>query len=344
MNKATKQIGILIASATVAISIYTYNISRNTEIIQVKHAENGNQRGNFTQDNIIKNEISSITSKEINDDLIEISFDNESVFVKTTFLDLKQYHLPFEKGAVYLYDALSKKSLDGDPVAARLLSDLVGLCNETFESEEEQLNALDVLVKERKFLTKIPGFPEIDVSDEMFDTVKNQLESDYELCKGLSSDKRGESVKWSRIAAEGGDFLGIDQLLNHPDVSGLEKVSLLEKQWEEFGYVQGAKGLAAVLSGLSKFSSYSDVEPDPKKAYAFFLASSKIEIAQLNNIDSYKAQQKELDLNVFKDLLTSKLSAQEHIEAEKLALQLIKQNSRCCTFDSRQSFEISSQN
>ena len=71
----------------------------------------------------------------------------------------------------------------------------------------------------------------------------------------------------------------------------------------------------------------------------------KIIVSSLLLLFGISNAQGNLVVNGINSVYNSELSATvPYIEAEKLALQLIKQNSRCCTFDSRQSFEIGSQN
>jgi len=54
-----------------------------------------------------------------------------------------------------------------------------------------------------------------------------------------------------------------------------------------------------------------------------------------------ETDQLQYELSIFEQLLTSKLSASEHLEAERLAIELIESNRNCCTIDTSYTHEIS---
>jgi len=94
------------------------------------------------------------------------------------------------------------------------------------------------------------------------------------------------------------------------------------------------------LSGLSDISGYEDIDIDPVKAYAYFLVSSGVNNAVYGKSDPLYAQQQEVELAVYEQLITSKLTAQEHLDAENFAIELLKKNQSCCSFDPRLAYKI----
>ena len=175
------------------------------------------------------------------------------------------------------------------------------------------------------------------------EVVVEEFNHDYEQCKSIDQNKRDESSDWARVAAEGGDFLGLEMLTRDPNISTKERIALYEKIWSDFGSLESAINLSNILSGVGNHASYSLVaglEPNPKKAYAYFLASSNIEVAVSERFNPQDTAQLQYELSIFEQLLTSKLTAREHLEAEQLAIELIESNENCCTIDTSFTHQI----
>lgn len=287
-----------------------------------------------------KVQIDKVQKPKADGNNLVIEINDEELPITVSEIELNSFTLP-AKPAGYLYDKLSERALGDDPVAARLLSGFITRCNEVFNSKEEHEAAMTNLKEKGEYPSANPRFAGIKVEAEMLAQVEQHFNKEFDACLGLTPDQKNESSRWARIAAENGDFLGIEQLINDPTVDAEERLGLLERQWSDFGFAGGATGVAAVLSGLSKFSAYEGVEPDPKKAYAYFIVSSKIEIALAESLGSSRVSQISSEHGVFESLLTAKLTPAEHLEAEQIAAELIRSNENCCTVDGRQSFLIS---
>ena len=349
MTKKYVRASALGFSVIALVLLFLFFFFFRTETNQSSNIKHKSVEGESTTKNVLSHKLGPAGFESIdppvsavNNELIEIEIGDTNVSFRAYLLELNEFSLPVEKGGAYLYDRLSQRGEGGDIIAARMLSVLLSRCGETFINREEHDNALALLKNEGKYPSANPSYSAIKVQDEMLDSVASFFENEYELCKELSRDKRSEANKWARLAAEGGDFLAIEQLLNSSDISSGEKIDLIEKRWKEFGYVDSTTELAAILSGLSSFPGFADdVEADPKQAYAYFLVSTRINAAVLEETNPIEARQKEADSYAFEQILTSKLTPQEHLDAEKLAVDLIESNDTCCSFDPRQAYKIS---
>ena len=275
---------------------------------------------------------STASTSVVEEESVQIEIAGEAIAIKPRYLEYSEVTLPTDKSVSYLYGALSKRAEQGEAVAARLLSDLITRCNETYPDRESHDKAIVKLIEDRIFPTANPQFQGIKISEDQIALAQEQFAREFEYCKDLGNDERKEAVKWARKAAEAGDFQGITQLIKSSEVSGIEKVSLMERQWQEFGFFDSTTGLSTILSGLSRFPGYEDVEPDPVKAYAYHLVSSKTYITLLETSDPIEALWLRVKNFLFEIVLKFNLGYQEQKDAEREAISMLKENSQCCTF------------
>ena len=293
-------------------------------------AVDGEQKKPLTSSKKLVMEKSLLTVSQRSDISIEIG--GETINIPLNVLDLNRLSLP-DKGATYLYQKLSERAMQGDIIAARLLSEFLTRCSEVFVNLEDHNNSLKLLRENGEYPSANPKFSGIHVDESMIAGVEQQFSNEFASCEGLSVEQKKESSKWAEVAAKGGDFLGLDALIKNPSVAGERKIELMKKQWKDFGYIDGATGIAAVLSGLSRFPDYKGVEPDPKTAYAYFLIASNINVAFTDSSKPFEAVALNVEYGEFESLLSSKLSPQEHLEAEQMAIELITSNPNCCAID-----------
>jgi len=331
----------LILGAVAALLIYWQAILLGTDSV-VEQANNTEQTPN--QERVVEViDNSSILKQE--DKLLAFEIDGEAFSFPLKPLDINAFSLP-DKSADYLYAKLSERALNGEVIAARLLSDFIYACGETFMDEEQHKQAMQRFVTDKIYPTANPEFAGrvIELADEEVEAILIQFQGEFERCQGLTKTQRGETRKWAKIAADGGDFLGLQRLTSHPETSGTERIELFEKQWLDHGYIHAPTAIAVGLAGIDGgLSSFKGVELDPKKAYAYFLISENLNVAlaRYEGADSNTINDQITDYDTFESLLTSKLSASEHLEAEELAKQIMRDNKNCCTIDPRAAIKIS---
>jgi len=337
-SKIARWSALLFSTATLALVYWKiiYLPEPNKVIEQVSNTEKAPDQ------KLIVETINNTTLIKEEDNRLTFSIDAETFSFPLKHLEINPFSLP-DKSATYLYAKLSERALNGEVVPARLLSDLISGCGETFINENDHKHAMERLTKDKLYPSADPKFSNTSVPDDMVELAADQFEKKFRQCKGLTVSQRGESLKWAKIAANGGDFLGLQMVASHPDTPNSEKITLYEKQWSEYGYIHAPTAITAALSGFSSFSSFKGLEPDFKKAYAYFLISKNIEvaIARYRGKDSNAITEMIADQNTYESILTSKLSAREHLEAEELAKEIMRRNTKCCAIDPRASVQIS---
>lgn len=253
-------------------------------------------------------------------------------------LELNAFLLP-EGDGLYLYEKLLDRAKD-EPVAARLLSELLTRCSTTPVNRGDYDDAIKRLVDENVHPSADLNRPRI-VSDKAVASIKADFEHDFEQCSTLSAEKRGEAESWARLAAQGGDYLGLELLGKAPNISATERLASYEKRWTDFGDVNGALNLSGIfLGGGESLPKFEGIAADPVKAYAYFLAGTEIEVAIIERSNAAEAEQIRYENSVAEQRMTSGLSAQEHLDAESLAIELIESNPNCCAYDTSTTYQV----
>ena len=333
-------ISIFIAVTVIAALLYrVVNLSEPT--ITVSDHSNENPTRLVASDHN-RNQVEPINQIDDINNNLSITIADESISVTLKNLELTPFALP-DKDAIYLYEKLSDKALAGEAVAARLLSGLIEECNETHVDEALHNESLDRLREHQEYPSANPKFSGIKVSEDMIQQIDDYFVKQYSKCKGLTLSQRKESQQWARLAADGGDFLGLEQLARHPDTTGNERVALLERKWNDYGFIDSVTGLAAALSDYGKPPGYEDTEVDNVKAFAYFLIGSKLNVAvaEKDGQSSIALTELRVGNDTFESLVSRNLTPAEHLAAEQLALEMIKNNINCCTRDSREGIRLS---
>lgn len=263
------------------------------------------------------------------DDLASVRIGEEIIDVSIHPLELNQFQLP-NKSATYLYEKLSEKANNGDPVAARLLSQLLGACSEVNVNSSGHKQVIDLLLEEGRFPAPDSG-SDLVVPVEQREMIKQQYDRQFESCRGLTVAQREESLEWAEKAADAGDFIASELAVASEKTPVENKIQLLEKQWLEHGFVGAAESLAVLYSG-SLLTSNPKFKPDKAKAYTYFLISHGINTTLAEQKNAYNLTELISEASVFEQLLTGSLTPREHLEAHDLAVQFLRENKNCCKF------------
>lgn len=339
INRVTKWSAMLLLVVTVTMSLTYWQTESDKPELTFKKTNTNASVSVSSQTPIVGNVENPQDSKLVGEEL-SFEIDGELITITLKELEVNAFSLP-NKSASYLYEKLSERALNGEPLYARLLSDLINSCSDSFIDEDDHKLALDRLIKDKKLPSANPKFDGAKVPDDMIEFAVNQVEEQFKYCKELTVVQRGEYSRWAKMAVDGGDFLALENLANHPETPSAERLDLYERQWLEHGYINATTALSLAYSG-TKHSLFEGVEPNLEKAYANYLISRNLDlsIAKHQGKDSYAIAELNANHDIYESLLTSKLSAREHIDAEKLAKEMIKSNSNCCAIDPRATISI----
>jgi len=321
--------------------IYRYLSLSDTDTLSVEKSKPDQE----TTPNFVVENLDNSNFVRDKDNELTFDIDGEVFTFHLKKLDVEAFTLP-DKSADYLYSRLSERALNGEIVPARLLSDFISACGETHFDKEQHDKTMERFISDNIIPTADPRFADsaIEFPEEQKELIVKQFEAQFERCQGLTIEQRGEARKWAKIASDGGDFLALQQLTKHPETSSSERIELLEKQWLDHGYIHAPTAIAIGLAGFSNgFQSFQDLEADPKKAYAYFLISKNLNVAleRYKGSDSITINEKVTGHDIFESLLTAKLSAHEHLEAEELAKQIMRDSPECCAIDPRAGVKLS---
>lgn len=270
---------------------------------------------------------------------IDIQVSGEVYNLQLNELFINPYVLP-DKDGLLLYEKLSRKAAS-DPVAARLLSGLLTKCKSSYIDKDQHDQSIRFL--EEKYIYPAANLNRpFKVSPASIELIKEEFEQNFHQCRTISESRRKEATKWARVAAEGGDYLGLEMLTKAPDISTDERLKAYYAKWEEFGDFYSLTSLSSLLSGVGRNPPlFEDLNPDPTKAYAYFLISSKVEIAIAERNRSPELETIRYEHSVFEQLLTANLSVSEHFEAERLAQSMLEESDNCCAIDTTASYQLS---
>ncbi len=201
------------------------------------------------------------------------------------------------------YQSLADRARDGDAAAARMIAKALQTCSLINRDENSHLGTAHA-----------EGYRSSEV-----------------YCKDVTDDLAMESKFWAKLAAEGGDYLGI-QTYAHMLGAGSERLALMERFWED-----GNISALPTLSGGFFDGSHGDStsQPDYIRAYAYHLIYSKVHESTKNVASGATSPAgakvgSSIAIENHLRYLGGFLSSQQQIEAEKLAAGLLSRNSNCC--------------
>ncbi len=156
--------------------------------------------------------------------------------------------------------------------------------------------------------------------------------SSFSYCEGVTDDHVLEAEFWAKLAAEGGDYVGI-QTYAHMLGPGQERLAVMQSFWDD-GNISALPTLSAEYFVGSHGGSGS--KPDYVRAYAYHLIYTKVhESVKTSNGDATAPSGTKVGsaiaLENHLNYLGGFLSPRDQAQAEKLAAQLLAQNGNCCT-------------
>lgn len=271
----------------------------------------------------------------------ETTIDSDSRYVsvllsddKAVTIQLKQ-HSPLEyseNGKINeIHDKLATEAEDGNTEAAAQLANELSKCSIAPRTSYDLDKALAQLKEERTFSSHYGSgnrVVQVTVSPTYLPATTELIRKRYNECSGISDGQLSNLNKWLSQAAKGGDTRSLHALLR---IHGRtpEAFSLMKSAWDA-GYVSNGYGIAQMLAlGIGE-SGYIG-EPQYISAYAYALITNQVwgKAYEINNspVSGNRITDMEQALqSSFGNFMTS----QEIIEAENLAVTLLRQNGNCC--------------
>ncbi|MEM7357998.1 MAG: hypothetical protein AAF431_02745 [Pseudomonadota bacterium] len=339
LTRKTRYVFILFVVSSIASLIYidwSYHGSKNnadaSSSILSTHPQGGTAPRNIKGfEQIVDEEIGShwedqkSTVVEIGGRRIVVKF---SVLIPKVLSD-EIPSIPAEQ----LYDELSTSAKNGNREAALELAHELNRCRKGYSDKLSLRSAIEKLQDHGLYdspdgLTK--DFP-IPQSERGF--YVSHISREFKFCEGFSQLQLLESNEWAERSAAQGNISAMDFLVRIAIDSGdvAMEYKWHKAQWDRFGFIESADSITAMLmSGATP-----NGKPDYKKAYAYFLVYSKLKLASLGDKNEHYYNSLSAQFADTNTALSSKLSANEHLESEQLAADLIESNPNCCTSDNR---------
>lgn len=232
---------------------------------------------------------------------------------------------PFKPSAKFSesYDALVEAANNGDIPSARYIGDRLRHCQNAFSDRASLDNAISVL-KDKRIVTYPPGsWREDEVLSSSADLTPliAGLERRFGACEGISNDQKRNASLWSSRAAAEGDYFATRDLIS-ADRNSKRSLEL----WQELldaGYSMPFQEMAAYFF---RQSNSTDGRPDYFQSYAHLFAHSKLKETSFAYKNGFDKVYDHEGLIALGDLL----SAQERMQAEELAADMIENNPNCC--------------
>lgn len=205
-------------------------------------------------------------------------------------------------------DKLRTQAEAGDMAAARTIYRVLSNCRRLLNSGVDLEGALnEIKSSNRSSTSKI--------------ALQEGVREGYHACEGVTEDHVRQGEHWLRLSVEGGDYLAtrmLYQILD--DRNDPEARMLLSKMWEE-GHI----------GSLHSYAIKYRNEKNHISAYAYFLAYSTtrervFELSVYPERHQISIQGNSNTLAV----MSSYLSYEEQLQAEKLAVTIVEENKNCC--------------
>ncbi len=221
-----------------------------------------------------------------------------------------------------IIDVLQEKAKEGDAVAARTLYRGVNNCKKITGDEPSVDVALRVLQSEGYYLFDGQKIQARTVNEQVaFESI---LEDSYHECENIGDQYDSAMDGWLKIAADGGDLLGMRDYLWSVEESSPAYTSMLEKLWM-LGYTD------ALMRYATEYSRLGSPKRDMTRSYAYYLALVKLKEEVWNS--SGNEQRMATRVAAMRGRLQERstyLSSSEQEDAERLAASILEGNPNCC--------------
>ena len=330
MHNHTRVLVALISISVLAYAIY------DTPIVNIQPAI-GHTKPKETVPIPIVNDVET-ESKNISRTTLYVG--GEAIFVDFKELDVKFFVLDPKINAATLYEKLSVKALDGDPVAARLLAQELAKCNSLKLAEDHQrITSIKTMYEEKQYMKRqgegysynlVDGeIRNLSLNPASLERMENRYAKQKKHCEGLTVSQQNESRMWAERAAEKGDFLAMNFLMSDAYADAQDKYAWAKKLWSEKGSIEALQTMWDIHY-YGADSEDGGFQPSKMKAYAYYLAAGELEYAAGNESNQFNLPNIRTEFDTSKAIISAELSADEHLEAERYAAELISSNPNCC--------------
>lgn len=237
-------------------------------------------------------------------------------------------YTPPSSGAQFFED-LESIAYD-DAIAARALGMELCTCLRGPKSKQE----LDEQITSLKQESRLVDEGAAQANDQNpFDYAEaiQRVEQSYRYCSSLSEDQLARAEEFLELGSQGGDFLAsaalYEQYLSEGDWEPLFEVS--QRLWDEHGSATALSALVLIYDEGYLDDFQIGTTPNRVTTHALNIVSSEVTFLGYGQYyDSESDFRVQIDDALSKT--AEKLSPQEHLEAEEIAIKIISENENCC--------------
>lgn len=226
---------------------------------------------------------------------------------------------------------LSDAAIRGDPVAARTLALGLSQCRESFTDQASLDGAVRKLRQER-LLTYPPHtgrMPEPLTPTSNVERRVSLLLRRFNYCEGITPDQLEEESLYAKLAADAGDYAGMShwaRILYEAEAANLH-FEVQTRLWN-LGWIAMTDTLA--LHYQNKVLDGAFREPDWIRAYAYMQIYDAFNVAVPENVHPVPYSLRVSSTREVLAGIAQHLSAHQQLEAEALAVELLRRNPECC--------------
>ena len=221
-----------------------------------------------------------------------------------------------------IYDDLVEAAYSGDYPSARVLYQMLSDCREAY-LEPSDLEAAIFRIRNEKVWVR-PGDHHAEPIPAGVDTshLERNLRLQQQRCDGITDAHLRDVKEWARLAAEGGDFLGMRFWVRELG-NTQEAVEIWKQAWSA-GYVNALQAMSL---------AYKRGVPTDTKEASDYVQTYAYQLAYFKVIEASYASQDASMMATIDGVLSSiggNLTPNQQAEAERLAFDLLRSNTNCC--------------
>ena len=262
----------------------------------------------------------------------EINIGNQLAAFEVQVPEMIALSYDFPSSAEQMLKELEPLSYN-DAIAARTLGTQLRMCKRGPKTKAELNKEIASIENESRLVGE--GGVDDDYAVDYLAAAKEAKES-YEYCSSLSQDQIERAEEFFKLGSEAGDFLATaalyEQYLFEGDWEPLFEVS--QRMWEEHGNATALGALVQIYDQELLNNIQIGTTPNRVTAHALNIVSLEVHFlgfGQFYQAETGSSSNFRVEIDSLLANTAEKLSPQEHLEAEEIAIKLISENQNCCT-------------